>query len=148
MGRLSGGVDSFGFGYWRYNESTRWSDRDDGRTCMVRLFVPSLQPFVRNSRPLIQQNSIRWFLSTYLPLHPSPSIRRPNPIGAPRWFLNLFGAPTSTTEIRGGGFTATRGGFGAATRATEGSGATAGSTGRRTGYNWGRGGQRLGGEGL
>lgn len=88
----------------------------------------------------------RWFLHNYLPTHPSSHVRRRNPLSMPNWFARLFPARAGRTTVRGAGFTMS-GPSGGSARSTGVSVGTRGAEGvreRSTGYNWGRGGQRLG----
>jgi Derlin-2/3 len=82
----------------------------------------------------------RWFLSTYLPLHAPPRVRRPNPLRTPIRFQALF--PRSSSSGSG--------------RMASGSGkpVAAGAAGQKRAeavdavrHRWG-GGNRLGGESL
>ncbi|KAI5451137.1 hypothetical protein NCC49_002013 [Naganishia albida] len=84
---------------------------------------------------------IWWFLHNYLPSHPSPSVRRQNPLGTPRWFASLFPAAAARYTVRGAGFTMSGPSSGRSSAVNVGGGAV---RERSTGYNWGRGGQRLG----
>jgi Derlin-2/3 len=86
--------------------------------------------------------SHRWFLHNYLPTHPASSIRRRNPLATPAWFEGLFPAGAARNSVRSGaGFTMSGPSSGRSTGANVGGGAV---RERSTGYNWGRGGQRLG----
>ncbi|OCF33817.1 derlin-2/3 [Kwoniella heveanensis CBS 569] len=79
-----------------------------------------------------------WFISSYLPLYAPTHLRRPNPLGTPRRFRNLF-TPSGNPQLAGVRAYRSEG----STSATSRSAAAAAVR-----HRWGGGGQRLGGDPL